>query len=589
MQLRSKSVTTKVAAVMAVIGLVPLCLFAALVVSQAKANAARRDTLQVQSQARLVADDLRTSFGNWRRALLVLSRNDAFVAWYRDPAGRTALTPTVNAALVQLDELYEGMVDESCFIDLSGPEQARQVGGVLAGSGELSPDESGAAFFAPTAALAVGQVHQNVPYVSADSGRWVISNSTLVPDEDGPLSLVHMETSLESLRRRLVDTMPDGMSAVISDADGRILIDSRSVVPIGDAPFPLFDTERPGAGLRQASLAVNDDPGNDNAWTVTVAMAPSAGLSGGMWGLLAALAGGVVLLTGLSVHLLGRTLGRATRRIVQGAVLLNGAAAQLEGSTAALASSSAQVAEQAAALGEASSRMDESVQGVARATVELSDSFREVDEAAASAVSVARHAVETSHAGRSRLEHLRATSGEIGEVVDVIDHLATRTKLLALNASIESAQAGDAGRGFAVVANEVKQLAAQTSSSTADVTARVEAIGAEVNGMEVAIEGLDRIVTDIEYTHTRISVALTEQTAAAEEIGRQMRELGAESSVVANGVGIVRSASGSASDNARQAAAAVEQLRATVTDLHGAAALLDPGLARNLGAGDAQG
>ena len=52
------------------------------------------------------------------------------------------------------------------------------------------------------------------------------------------------------------------------------------------------------------------------------------------------------------------------------------------------------------------------LQGVSRASGELADSFREVDEAAASAVSVARHAVETSHAGRSRLEQLRAVSGE---------------------------------------------------------------------------------------------------------------------------------------------------------------------------------
>ncbi len=163
--------------------------------------------------------------------------------------------------------------------------------------------------------------------------------------------------------------------------------------------------------------------------------------------------------------------------------------------------------------------------------------------------------METSHAGRSRLEQLRATTAEIGEVVDVIDHLATRTRLLALNASIESAHAGESGRGFAVVANEVKELAGRTSASTSDVGARVEAIGREVNGMEVAIEGLDRIVTDVEYTHSRISVAMTQQTAAAEEIGRQMGDLGAESRVVAQGVDVVRAASGTARSAARMSAA----------------------------------
>ncbi|MGE0727176.1 MAG: methyl-accepting chemotaxis protein [Acidimicrobiia bacterium] len=564
---------------MGVVGLVPLCLFAGLVVSQSRQSAQRRDALQVEAEAQLLADDLRSTFANWRKALLVLSRNDAFVAWYRDPGARPVLGPEVDAALLQLDQLYPGMVDESCFIDLSGPEQARQVGGVAAAAAELSPDESGAAFFAPTAALAVGEVHQNVPYVSADSGRWVISNSTLVPLDGGSESLVHMETSLESLRVRLRDTIPEGMVAVIVDAEGRALIDSRTIPPIGDTPFPLAEVAAPAPGLRQATVAVGDDATNRNTWTVTVAMAPSAALSGGTLAALAALAGAVLLLTGISVHLLGRTLRRATGRIVQGSVQLDRAAAKLDDLAAALEVASSDVAEQAAALHDASERMDASVQGVSRASGELADSFREVDEAAASAVSVARHAVETSHAGRSRLEQLRATTAEIGEVVDVIDHLATRTRLLALNASIESAHAGESGRGFAVVANEVKELAGRTSASTSDVGARVEAIGREVNGMEVAIEGLDRIVTDVEYTHSRISVAMTQQTAAAEEIGRQMGDLGAESRVVAQGVDVVRAASGTARHHARRAAEAVTELRATVQDLQAAAVILDPGQA----------
>ena len=67
------------------------------------------------------------------------------------------------------------------------------------------------------------------------------------------------------------------------------------------------------------------------------------------------------------------------------------------------------------------------------------------------------------------VENLSQAAARIGEVIDLINHIAAQTNLLALNATIEAARAGEAGKGFAVAATEVKSLASQTATATEEI------------------------------------------------------------------------------------------------------------------------
>ena len=203
-----------------------------------------------------------------------------------------------NAALGYLEELFPDSIGEACFIDRAGPENAGMVRGVRAALQELSPDQSGAPFFAPTFALGPGQVYQARPYVSPDTKEWVISTSTLMPAAAGAkLAIVHFEVTIESFRK-VAASLGGRFDIVVVDArTGRVVIDSHHPQRVG-APLG-----RPGdrrfrpvvqAGAVGGSSSVDDRPlayrrlerqaHNANDWDVVAAargrVGPLDGVSG---------------------------------------------------------------------------------------------------------------------------------------------------------------------------------------------------------------------------------------------------------------------------------------------------------------------
>jgi hypothetical protein len=262
-------------------------------------NGALTNTANGQAQV------LEDYFSRARSIDLLPASNPAFGHFYELPGDRAAKTRAggqeldeVNQALGRLEELFPTSIGEACFIDRTGPENARMVRGVRATLKELSPDESGAPFFAPTFALRHGQVYQARPYVSPDTKEWVISNSTLMPTSDGSKrAIVHFEVTIESFRKVAASLANQFDITVVETRSGQVVLDSRRPQQIG-APLGIPDDHRFGAILRagngQGSTSVGDrpvayqrlnqQPANANDWyvlaTARVPVGPLYGVSG---------------------------------------------------------------------------------------------------------------------------------------------------------------------------------------------------------------------------------------------------------------------------------------------------------------------
>src|SRR3954468_16978694 len=320
-------------AVLAVAVVVPL-LAGAVLLARHEATQ-RRQALDASLSADAAAESARLDeyFAEARKLVTFAARSSDFTAFYAAPGATdekvSAEGPAVdhaNAALAAFEALYPDGIGEACFIDRSGPEVARVTRGDRAPVSDLSPDESGSAFFPGTFGLRTGQAYQARPYISPDTHDWVISNSSPLPPVDGRApAFVHFEVSLESFRRPPARAR-DANREVVDLRTGRVVFDAaqpvRRAKTLGrpaDGWTRAVLRSHAGRGhldydgRRAAFTKVKPSTGNQNRWAVVaVARAPLPSGAGAIgFGPLGMAVGALLLFAGLAVvALFSRSVAR---------------------------------------------------------------------------------------------------------------------------------------------------------------------------------------------------------------------------------------------------------------------------------------
>jgi methyl-accepting chemotaxis protein len=212
---------------------------------------------------------------------------------------------------------------------------------------------------------------------------------------------------------------------------------------------------------------------------------------------------------------------RFEREVAAAVTLLSDAVSELDRSAAQLALVGQRSAGAAADVAERATAASSSAMIVATAAEELGESVREISSQVDGHADLSRAARQLASSSAERVYAICDEAARIDTVIELVEGVASQTRLLALNATIEAARAGEVGKGFAVVAGEIKALASRTTAATVDVRDQTGSIVDQIGTVSARMADTAQKIDAVAEIAAFVAASITQQRQATMEIGRE--------------------------------------------------------------------